>query len=203
VAEIRAFALSEPLHAIYDRYGPTFRYADVSNGKATDGRPIPVAGVPEPMRCPAVRQIVDDPVVQAIVRKYLGYAPKRLLTLLSWTFASDISDDDRRRLKHHVIDYHYDVEGYNFVYVNFYITDTNRHSGAHVMMKRSHNRKPWRMLLGSVTASEEAVHRQYGAENELTIEGLAGTGFVQDTSCYHRASSPTRGNRLMLAIRFS
>lgn len=31
VAEIKAFALSEPLHAIYDPNGPTFKYADVVN----------------------------------------------------------------------------------------------------------------------------------------------------------------------------
>jgi hypothetical protein len=70
------------------------------------------------------------------------------------------------------------------------------------MMKRSHKRKPLRMLFGSARASQEAVYRQYGRENEITIEGPAGTGFVQDTSCFHRASPPTRGDRLMLAIRF-
>jgi hypothetical protein len=71
------------------------------------------------------------------------------------------------------------------------------------MMKRSHNRKPLRMLLGSTVAPEADVRRQFGPENELTIEGPAGTGFVQDTSCYHRATPPTRGDRLMLAVRFS
>jgi hypothetical protein len=56
------------------------------------------------------------------------------------------------------------------------------------MMKRLHNRKPLRMLLGSATASEADVRRQFGIENETVIEGRAGLGFVQDTSCYHRAS---------------
>jgi hypothetical protein len=70
------------------------------------------------------------------------------------------------------------------------------------MMKRSHDRKPLRMLLGSAHASEESVRKLYGIENEITIEGPAGTGFVQDTSCYHRAAPPTRGDRLMLAVRF-
>jgi hypothetical protein len=70
------------------------------------------------------------------------------------------------------------------------------------MMKRSHKKKPLRMLLGSAAASEDAVRKQYGIENEITIEGPAGTGFVQDTSCYHRATPPTAGDRLMLAVRF-
>lgn len=202
VAEIKAFALSEPLHAIYDPNGPTFAYRDVTNGIAADGRRMPIGGVRDPIRCPAVQAVVEDPVLRQIVRRYLGHAPRKIVTILDWSFASSMTDEERRRLKHHVIDYHYDVGGYNFVYASFYITDTDRYSGAHVMMKRSHNKKPLRMLLGSAVASEDAVRAQYGLENEITIEGPAGTGFVQDTSCYHRASPPTRGDRLMLAVRF-
>jgi hypothetical protein len=203
ISEIDAFGRSEPLHARNDPDGPTFHYSDVVRGQAADGRPMPLGGVREPVRCPAVKQVAEDPVLRAIVRKYLGYEPSRVLTLLDWSFASDFTDEERRRLKHHVIDYHYDVGGFNFVYASFYIRDTDRHSGAHVMMKKSHNRKPLRMLLGSTVASEAAVRQQFGPENEITIEGPAGTGFVQDTSCYHRATPPTRGDRLMLVVRFS
>lgn len=202
VAEIRSFAQTEPLHAIYDPNGPTFLYSDVVRGVAADGRPMPIGGIREATRNPAVRAVVDDPVLREIVRRYLGHEPRTIRTILDWSFGSDMNDAERRRLRHHVIDYHYDVGGFNFVYASFYITDTDRYSGAHVMMKCSHNRKPLRMLLGSAVASEEAVRKQYGIENEIVIEGPAGTGFVQDTSCYHRASPPTRGDRLMLAVRF-
>jgi len=202
VDEIMAFALSEPLHAIYDPKGPTFFYADVRNGVASDGRKMPIGGVSDPARCPAVQKVINDPVLRSIVRKYLGHEPREILTILDWSFASSMTDDERRALKHGVIDYHYDVAGYDFVYASFYITDTDRYSGAHVMMQRSHKRKPLRMLFGSARASQEAVYKQFGKENEITIEGPAGTGFVQDTSCYHRASPPTKGDRLMLAVRF-
>jgi hypothetical protein len=202
VAEIDAFGRSEPLHTMYAPNGPTFRYADVRRGIAADGRSVPIGGIREPCRCPAVQSIVDDPVLRAIVTGYLGHEPRRIMTILDWSFASDFTDEERRQLRHHVIDYHYDVGGFNFVYASFYITDTDRNSGAHVMMKRSHNKKPLRMLLGSAVASQDAVRRTYGIENEIIIEGLAGTGFVQDTSCYHRATPPTHGDRLMLAVRF-
>lgn len=202
VSEILAFARSEPLHAIYDPDGPTFRYSDVTNGKAADGRPMPIGGIREPSRCPAIKAVMNDPVLLAIVSRYMRHKPRTVKTILDWSFGSSLSDEERRRLKHHVIDYHYDVGGFNFVYASFYITDTDRYSGAHVMMKRSHNNKPLRMLLGSAVASEEAVRKQFGIDNEIVIEAPAGTGFVQDTSCYHRASPPTRGDRLMLAVRF-
>lgn len=202
VSEIRDFAESEPLHAIYDPGGPTFVYSSVVHGTAADGRVVPVAGVSDPTRCAAIKAIVNDPKLRAIARKYLGHEPKKITTLLSWSFALGISDEERRRLKHHVIDYHYDIEGYNFVYASFYITDCDRNSGAHVMMKRSHNKKPLSMLLGSAVASEAAVRHHFGIENEIMIEGPAGTGFVQDTSCYHRATPPVARDRLMLAVRF-
>jgi hypothetical protein len=202
VAQIRDFAATEPLHAIYDPSGPTFRYSEVVRGMAADGRPMPIGGVSNPAGCPAIQAIIEDPVLRNIVRRYLGHEPRRIITILDWSFASDFTDEERRRLKHHVIDYHYDVGGYSFVYASFYITDCDRFSGAHVMMKRSHNKKPLRMLLGSAVASEAEVWQQFGRENEITIEGPAGTGFVQDTSCYHHATPPTRSDRLMLAIRF-
>jgi hypothetical protein len=202
VAEIEAFARFEPLSTMYDPQGPTFRYSDVIRGRAADGRLVPVGDMSEPARCPAVQAVITDPVLRAIVRGYLGHEPRRVLPILQWNFASDLSDEERRRLKHIVIDYHYDVEGFDFLYANFYITDTDLNSGAHVMMKRSHNRKPLRMLLGSVQATEADVRRQFGMENEIMIEGAAGLGFVQDTSCYHRATPPTQRDRLMLAIRF-
>ncbi len=202
VAEIAAFGRSTPLFAGYDPTGPTFRYDEVKRGIAPDGRPVPIGGIREPTRCPAVQAVVDDPVLRKIIRGYLGHEPRKIMTILDWSFGSDFTDEERRKLRHHVIDYHYDVGGFNFVYASFYITDTDRYSGAHVMMKRSHDKKPLRMLLGSAVASQADVRKQYGIENEITIEGPAGTGFVQDTSCYHRASPPTTGDRLMLAVRF-
>jgi hypothetical protein len=202
VSEIEAFGRSEPLHGRADPDDPTFSYANVVRGQSADGRAVAVGGVRDPSRCPAIRAVSQDPMLRAVVRKYLGYQPARVKTILSWSFASDFSDEERRRLKHGVIDYHYDVEGFNFVYASFYILDTDRHSGAHVMMKRSHNRKPLRMLLGSVVASEAAVRRQFGSHNEIMIEGPAGTGFIQDPSCFHRATPPTRRDRLILTLRF-
>lgn len=202
-ASIEDFAKTQPLHAHNDPYGANFYYSDVHRGRTAAGREVPVGGVKNPMRCPAVRAVADDPKLRAIVREYLRFEPRKANVLLHWTFASDFSEDDCRRLNYGVIDYHYDVESFNFVYANFYIRDTDRDSGAHVMMKRSHNKKPLRLLLGSVKASEDEVRRVFGPENEIVIEGPAGTGFIQDTSCYHRATRAKSRDRLMLAIRFT
>lgn len=201
--EIRAFAIAQPLHPGNDPHAAEFHYHDIQRGHTASGRRLPLGGIKDPVRCAAIRRVVHDPKLLSITRAYLGYIPRRALTILHWSFASDFTDEERRRLKHHVIDYHYDVGGLNFVYANFYIVDTDSRSGAHMMMKRSHDRKPLRMLLGSAVASEADVRREYGADNEILIEGPAGTGFIQDASCFHRATPPTHRDRLMLAIRYS
>ncbi len=203
VEQIEQFCRSEPLFARNDPSGPRFRHAEVRNGYTPDGRPAPLGPITDPLRCQAVREVVEDPVLRKIVRGYLGYTPRKIMPLLYWSFASTFAESERRRLLQHVIDYHYDVTDYNFVYASFYIVACNRSSGAHVMMRKSHRCKPLRMLLGSSVASEKHVHRYFGPENELVIEGPAGTGFIEDTSCYHRASPPTGGDRLMLQIRYS
>ena len=190
VAEINAFARSEPLHASYDPYGATFRRGPA---RKSPRRKIRVYRWHSRSATLSGRRSCCERSRLAIDRAR-RQTPRRILTILDWSFASDLTDNERRKLGHVVIDYHYDGEGCNFVYASFYITDTNRHFGAHVMMKRSHDKKPLRMLLGPVS---EAVRKRYGIENELTIDG-----FVQDTSYYHRATSPTHGDRLMLAVRF-
>jgi hypothetical protein len=202
VREIDAFCRSTPLFARHDPDGPTFFHHDVIRGRTPDGRPTPTGSIRDPMSCRAVRAIVEDPVLRAIARNYLGYEPDTDAPILYWSLASDFTDEERRCLKQVAIDYHYDVGGFNFVYASFYILDTDRYSGAHVMMRKSHDRKSLRMLFGSAIASESLVHQRFGRENELVIEGPAGSGFIQDAACYHRASPPTHADRLMLQIRF-
>lgn len=203
VEEIVSFCKAEPLFARHEPDGGNFQHHEITRGFRPDGRPAPIGAIKDPLSCPAVRSVTADPGLRSIARTYLGYEPTRVITLLYWSFASSFTDEERRNLLQHVIDYHYDVGGYNFVYASFYLLDTVRSSGAHVMVKGSHKTKPLRMLWGSAVASEQQVYHQFGRENEIVIEGPAGTGFVQDTSCYHRASPPTSGDRLLLQIRFS
>lgn len=203
VEEIVNFCKNEPLIARHEPEGGTFRHHEITAGFRSDGRPAPIGAIEDPLRCPAVRAVTEDPELHRIAQKYLGYKPTNVATLLYWSFASSFTDEERRNLLQHVIDYHYDVYAYNFVYASFYLLDTVRGSGAHVMVKGSHKRKSLRMLWGSAIATEEQVYLQFGRENELVIEGPAGTGFIEDTSCYHRATPPTTGDRLLLQIRFS
>ncbi|HEY7156918.1 MAG TPA: hypothetical protein VH575_23320 [Gemmataceae bacterium] len=180
---------------------PPFRYTDVQNARLPDGTVVPLAYCRNPTECPAVCKVRDDPVLQAITANYLGYTPRSGDVRLYWGFVGDVTDEERRHM-FQTIDYHFDVHDYNFCYAHVYLTDTDVQSGSHVMVLGSHNSKPLRWLFNSSRQTDEAIENHYGKEKVVCLEGAAGSGFVEDTSCYHKALAPLSAERLMLQVRY-
>jgi hypothetical protein len=200
VNEIVQFA-HHTKYKLADKDIPPFRYADVQNAQLSDGTFVPLARCVDPTQCPAICKVRDDPVIQAIVANYLGYLPPIQDVSLYWSFAGGELNFERRRFLQ-TIEYHYDVHDYNFCYVHIYLTDTDVKSGAHVLVPGSHKSKPFRWLIGSARQSDEAIENYYGKEKILCLEGPAGTGFIEDTSCFHKALVPVSADRLLLQIRY-
>jgi hypothetical protein len=179
-----------------------FYYHEVQNGYLPDGR-VTVQGIAiNPLACKAIRQLIDDPVLRIIVEKYLGYSPKKIRPLLRRSFLLELPEKTRMKLGQGNI-YHYDTGEFNSVYANFYLSNTDRYSGAHTMIKGSHNRKALRMLFNYATQPKDYLIKYYGKESEIIIEGEEGLGFIQDPYCYHRAIPPIQSERLLLQIQFS
>ena len=116
----------------------------------------------------------------------------------------------RERLKFHLslhgsspVYHHFDVCGYNSVRAYFYITDVDRYSGAHAVIRASHSKKTFRMLMSSGVYPESRLLSYYGPENEFVIEGPAGFGFIEDVACYHKLLPPTKADRLILSVTYS
>ncbi len=149
----------------------------------------------------SVQDVAGAPPVFEVVCRYLGYAPRHVSSWLFWSFANDLSDAAREEV-YQTIRYHHDVHGFNFLYVNFYLSDTDADSGAHVLIRGSHRDKRWRNLVGSVRLSDEDALRQYGSERVVVVEGRAGSGFFEDASCYHKALAPRTRDRLLLQLRY-
>ena len=200
LAEIRAFAERQPFVPLQG--GRPLAKGEVRNGRLPSGQPAVVGRVVDPESCPAVHRVVFDPALLALARSYLGYRPAITRTQLHWSFVSDATADYRRELGQ-TVDYHFDVAWFNFLYVFFYLTDVDSRSGAHAIIRRSHLRKPLTMLWHSARQPDETVLRRYGAANELTIEGPAGSGFAEDTSCFHKALTPANRDRLAFFIHYT
>jgi hypothetical protein len=132
---------------------------------------------------------------------HLGYSPRRVMTRLYWSPAGALSDDERRR-NGQTIDFHYDIERGSALYAYFHLTDVDRQSGAHVIVARSHRRKPLAMKLASTRRSDAAVLGCYGADSVVVVEGAAGSGFLEDPACFHKVLPPVRADRLVLQLRY-
>jgi hypothetical protein len=136
----------------------------------------------------------------AAVTEYLGYSPIGVHTRILHSPVVDGPIGARRSVQ--TIDYHFDVHSYNFVYANFYLTDVEVTSGAHEMVLGSHVDKPTNWLFGTARRTDDEILAYYGPHRVKTIVGPAGTGFLQDSSCYHRVLAPSSRERLMLHIRY-
>ncbi|HKU94197.1 MAG TPA: hypothetical protein VJR58_02920 [Vineibacter sp.] len=182
-------------------FDESFRYVDIRHGRLADGQPVPVADMRRPTDCTAVTTIRNDPRLQEAACAFLGYHPPQPRVRLFWSFAAALSDDTRRALGQ-TIDFHYDVPWFNGVYVYFYLTPSDRHSGAHVMVPGSARDKPLRFLLASAFRDEPALAAYYGADRQIVVEGPAGFGFLEDPFGFHKALPPVRHDRLVLQLRY-
>jgi len=146
--------------------------------------------------------ISRDKYLLNLVNNYLGYINK-IESKVQWSTVCNTTNDWREE-NGQTVTYHYDVHDLNFVYVFFYLTDCNVSSGAHQIIKGSHVKKNFfTHLVGSVKQTEKDLKQYFIEDKFITIEGQKGSGFIEDTSCFHRALPPLDKPRLTLQIRYS
>lgn len=185
-------------------YSDLFGIEDIRNGFLGKGidRPVHRALVTNLRNCGEIDCLVRDPGLLQLVRSYLRYWPDRITTHLTWSIASDRSLPEIQQ-HYPPANFHYDVAGYNFMTVYFYITPvTALEYGPHMMICGSHGPKPM-ALIWSGRYSDACIDRYYGLEKAVPIFGEAGFGFSQDPSCIHRVLPPKSHHRLLLQIRYS
>lgn len=179
-----------------------FRFGEVEDGRLPDGTPAVLADVETPQSSGAVAALVGDPVLLEVASGFLLYRPRCVVPRLWWSFAGNHAPQSRRAVGQE-IDFHYDISGYNSLYLFFYLTDADRESGAHVVVRGSHRAKSPRLLLSTTAKSDSRIVQRYGSEAVTPLEGAAGFGFFEDPACYHKALPPRFRPRLMLQIRYS
>ena len=202
VHELREFAHEAILVIGGGPSGFEFYYDDIHKRLAHEGTRVPIAFVKHPANSEILQCVAEDPKLLAVVEAFLGYMPKKRQIRLYFSCVTDMPNPERRQLNQ-TIDFHFDVQALNFCYVSFYLTDCDVNHGAHVAVRGSHRLKPMRFLLGSARRSDEDIRSFYGEHAIHSIEGPAGPGFIEDTSCFHKALIPTSGERLMLQVRYS
>jgi hypothetical protein len=197
VAALQESARTLPLHFNDDDIGT---YDVLSQSPEGRGR-IAIATVRHSSRLALVRALAGDESLYEAAALFLGYRPRQVSSWLFWSLANKLSDE-ARRAAYQTIDYHYDVDGFNFLYANFYLLDTGAENGAHALIAGSSRRKRLAHLMGSTRLSDAEALETYGRDAERVIAGPAGFGFLEDASCFHKALAPRTGDRLMLQLRY-
>lgn len=152
------------------------------------------------LNCPAIKNLTRDRRLLEIARAYFGAEPVVSGTRLWWLFVNKTEYD----LNTGAYFFHYDLDDYQCLKVFFYITDVTLANGSHVYVRGSHKKKKLKYLLSLFKLrSDREIVEYYGKENLVHISGEAGTGFVEDVTCFHKATPPQQSDRLMLQIQFS
>ena len=136
-----------------------------------------------------------------IAKNYLGNV-NNIDVKIQWSPICNATDT-WRKINEQTVSFHYDVHHLNFLYIFFYITDCDKESGAHELIKGSHKKKSFfKHLIGSAVKSQKSLELYYDQKDFIIIEGAAGHGFIEDTSCFHRARAPINKSRLALQLRY-
>lgn len=162
--------------------------------------PRPVRLVSASVReCPEIMALLDDAFLTGVAERYLGYRPRRAEAYLEWLLAFPQGTEP----EYAPYRYHFDVPGLASVAVFFFLTDVSEDTGAHCMLRRSHTKKPWRLLWVPGSATGDRAARHYDPALEYRVMGTAGSGFFEDLYSFHKVLCPRTGDRLSLQIRFS
>jgi hypothetical protein len=156
----------------------------------------------DPSESLEIQRLCSDRLLISLAEAYLGYKVRSVEAQLLWSFGNIDVDMKERHTKAQAVYYHWDSMAVNGFRVNFYLTDVDENSGAHVLIPKSHRRRPWKYIWArSTTTDSEALIRYYGGER--LIDGAAGTGFAQDVNGFHRALAPKSSDRLHLHFRYT
>jgi hypothetical protein len=149
---------------------------------------------------PTVRRLCKDPGLLAISARYFGTTPVMTGSRLWWVFATPEADYNSSVTTSF---FHYDKDDYSAVRFFFYLTRVDSEHGPHVVVRGSHARKRLSQLISFGERSDRQIVDYYGPERLTTIFGEPGTGFGEDPFCFHKATRPVAGDRLMLEIKFA
>lgn len=148
--------------------------------------------------CEAINNIAHDPKVIAIAKHYLGTKPRFIGSQMWWSYPKLNEFGDK--IKTDLYGFHYDIDDLKFIKLFFYLNDVDQDRGPHVIIGNSHKAKDFYEIKNR-RISDEIAEKRYKGKIKI-IEGSAGTGFFEDTFCYHKGTHPNK-RRLLLQFEYA
>jgi hypothetical protein len=150
--------------------------------------------------CSVIKQLESDPILLEIAAQYLEAEPISQGNQLWWHFPVDSPIYDSR---HSLQMFHREGKKRRVLKFLFYITDVDLCSSPPVCVRGSHVRKHLSPLYRHRESSYQEIADYYGYQNIVPICGKSGSGFAEDTRCFHKKSPPGSTERLTLQIKLA
>lgn len=176
----------------------------IANGSGNAVRPDQFHGEPKShifrrinphLDCLVVRSLTNDTRLVTLAANYLGATPILLNTQI-W-FSLPPPNPGKEDLNPEY-GFHYDIDDFKFIKLFFYLTDVDMRAGPHVAIPGTHkDHSMVKKLRRRLPPTGVAVYGE-----PFVFLGPAGTGFVEDTSIYHKASVPL-ASRAVLQLEFA
>jgi len=149
--------------------------------------------------CEAINRIFKDEKIIQIVKNYLGVNPKINSTQIFWSIPCFDQNENPIIPPNNEFGYHYDIDGFKFLKLFFYLTDViGEDSGYHVFVRKDKKDKNFNERIFR-RVSEEIIEEKY-KDRLLKVFGKKGTGFFEDTSCYHKGNFPLKERGMLACI---
>ena len=178
-----------------------FFYKDKHKAFEVEGSPFIIATYFNASnRCGSINALSSDPLILQIVKNFLGDRGKYIGCQLVWSFPAKAGKSEQNAFSQL---FHIDTDDWRFLKFFWYLTEVDELSGPHVVIAGSHQGKLFRHQLAAGRYTDDVIHNAYGRNNEVVIVGPAGTGFVEDTTAYHKGQHPVSRDRLMLVLEFA
>lgn len=146
------------------------------------------------VRCPDVLNIANDPRLVDAAALYLGCKPT--ISNLSIWWSLPANDGTAQEAEN----YHRDVDDWRFIKFFLYLTNVDDDAGPHRFVKKSHHS---RSFLRVRRIRDEEVEQAFPSSSQLSIDGIAGDAFLEDTFGLHKGQPPLRRRRLLLQVQYS
>jgi hypothetical protein len=153
-----------------------------------------------PSDCPAIKKVIEDPIIHEVARRYFGREPLFVGANMWWSFPTIASFHERSTASQV---FHFDLDDFRFLKVFFYLTDVDATSGPHICVEGTHVRKRFIHQLLMKRLTDDETEASYGKGSVRMICLPAGSGFIEDTFCYHKGQAPTSSRRLLLEFQFA
>jgi hypothetical protein len=148
--------------------------------------------------CEEINRIAHDPFMVEVARRYLKTEPVLVDARIWWSYP--YVDSAGNPLRTPDFGFHYDIDDYKFLKVFFYLIDVDEERGPHVIVAGTHHGKDFYEKLHRRLTDEQAASR-YG-DRITVMTGRSGTGFFEDTFCYHKGANPKK-RRLLMEFEYS